>query len=1766
MTTKACSLAFVTLLLLSSLSIVIQPHDNPTDESKESELSDLFDGFFVGEHEDAWNMTPWPTVAVPEGFSYMSVIDYSDVGVLINNLSEESRTIGWAFVAARNISLDRVFIFNQSGTPVGETINREKFTTYFAEPFLEMLRNSSSASSLNYLVTTKGIPLRISGGADKASFDQELALLGGTYNSSIGANNWFNHGYGPLAGKEMNSFTRDEYGFFLVTRLTGYTVDTALELIERANNSLGERGTFVLDLATNRNGSGYKYWNDDLYAANLTLNGSMDIPVIFDEESEFITNISNVMGYASWGSNDGNWDTNRIPNSGFDTTDSAWGMGTRYWEHTLPAVNADESFSWNYQSQTKQGGSGALEGILDTNCSGQDGTNTAGLLAEYFDNSGISVGNTMPDLTTRQPNAIRVEPNLDWTSRGSAYPGLDSRFNTHWSGRFSGIVTVPETGNWTFYLESDDGSELWLNHSSLVQNHGMHGMRTVSNYINLTAGEHDLRVEFYQGGGPHGLRLFWEGPNQSKVIIPTSALSVSSLTVPQPEHLEHRWDFEEGTGSQTNDSSGNAHLSFYGMNSTNWDTCPGGSCLMFDGQDDYIEVDVDDWSGNFTVSQFVMTNTTNQPSYASTFASGDAAGSNASFQHMMQSAGWYLHNDQTNLFDVVTVERWAHLATVFDNGTVRQYFNGQYVGSTVASPGDFNNFDLYRMGVNRAGSSFFEGKIDRVLVYSTALSHSEVHQISREVLSNCQVYSGANQEITTIWQNVTLPENHTSHAWLLSSYGMIEGPIGGTYTLQVEARDASGTLLSTNRSTGKTFETNWNSDTLRFRPHPQAVSFNISIEVMITGFSQEGSLFLDTLKLRAIRPHMDWVNGSIAETAVSTGGRSFNWNTAYGQSLVADLIEDGVSGVKGYVYEPYLTAVGSPSVLLPAYASGYNLAESHAAASTVSGWMGVVVGDPKMAAYADLFHDINIVDARVIGDVNVGEPTLVQVIVENLGMAPSNGSLMIQSRIGNVVLNESSLAMPSGDQYGSRAILNLTFEPIQSGFFEIRIRYTNTSHEQHFGNNMISLSLFANDAPNIINAYCNAPTLTRGGYTVCTAQARDDSNVTAATMSWQIVPENESVNESLWTQQTMGKIDSSRWQATLTVPTDVELGEIALQIRVYDIANMSDKATYLNVTRIVDAPRTWYGPHVSDIDPPSWNHASTLPNKPNEGLLRHRLYTLTSCATDVDFDVMQAPPIFSSSRGTMTNTTSVVLHDANVYCYSSNLSLELGMSLEDIEIQVRSNDGSLLLERLLWIDDVNPEVSLFVADSNGSALDAVVGHGREQLIVQVSDIDDPITPFIGDVMVYWPGNEMFQIPLDIPRGVDTVTIPLSQIPTALESGELVIDITGNGLNGGTAQATLSIPFEFTLPKVVFFDVCDDEGSIRNMSFGQTATLVVGVHSDRPLETPSGRLSQSGRSIVAPLTDEPAWGEGITPDACTTDENSTDMEWYHFRIKVDTSFSDGPGKIVMNIRDVDRLPTSLTVEMMFQHAPTILGEFNSSTAMPGEDILVTLPVGDEDGLHTVICSFTIHDPSGTMLTQSAIMAGEEMYFESELSWIYPIPGSLANQTLTLEAGCLDEQGLRVTQTANITVGPQEACLNCTSDDSTQGESKQQDDARSLQTVALVGLLTLAIILGAVGFALRTNKNSTEELDWNVEEDTGHNVESLFDNDDLMDQTEAEPKQENPTESNTIPEGWTQEQYVQWLNGPTPEGWTTEQWADYVAEHTAKLDPHDIGTEG
>jgi uncharacterized protein (TIGR03790 family) len=111
-----------------------------------------------------------------------------------------------------------------------------------------------------------------------------------------------------------------------------------------------------------------------------------------------------------------------------------------------------------------------------------------------------------------------------------------------------------------------------------------------------------------------------------------------------------------------------------------------------------------------------------------------------------------------------------------------------------------------------------------------------------------------------------------------------------------------------------------------------------------------------------------WVNGALAVDFVSTNARTFerppkNWSigkwsdppetyfAGSPQSLIADLIHEGVTGVAGNVAEPYLGACVRPEILFPAYLGGHNLAESFYAALPYLSWQTVVIGDPLVAPF-----------------------------------------------------------------------------------------------------------------------------------------------------------------------------------------------------------------------------------------------------------------------------------------------------------------------------------------------------------------------------------------------------------------------------------------------------------------------------------------------------------------------------------------------------------------------------------------------------------------------------------------------------------------------------------------------------------------------------------------------------------------------------------------------------------------------------------------------
>ncbi len=109
--------------------------------------------------------------------------------------------------------------------------------------------------------------------------------------------------------------------------------------------------------------------------------------------------------------------------------------------------------------------------------------------------------------------------------------------------------------------------------------------------------------------------------------------------------------------------------------------------------------------------------------------------------------------------------------------------------------------------------------------------------------------------------------------------------------------------------------------------------------------SNDSAFSLDAYRRLRFQP------GSIAETFVSTSGRTFR-RTSGGQSLIADLIEQGLTGAKGYVSEPFTVALARPEILFERYTSGFNLAESFYMASPMAMWKDIVVGDPLCRPYA----------------------------------------------------------------------------------------------------------------------------------------------------------------------------------------------------------------------------------------------------------------------------------------------------------------------------------------------------------------------------------------------------------------------------------------------------------------------------------------------------------------------------------------------------------------------------------------------------------------------------------------------------------------------------------------------------------------------------------------------------------------------------------------------------------------------------------------------
>ncbi len=78
---------------------------------------------------------------------------------------------------------------------------------------------------------------------------------------------------------------------------------------------------------------------------------------------------------------------------------------------------------------------------------------------------------------------------------------------------FVGTLLVPADGEYTFTLDSDDGSRLSLDGKELLLYDGVHGVgKPVTKSIELKVGTVPIRLDYFQGIGGKGLSLVWSGP------------------------------------------------------------------------------------------------------------------------------------------------------------------------------------------------------------------------------------------------------------------------------------------------------------------------------------------------------------------------------------------------------------------------------------------------------------------------------------------------------------------------------------------------------------------------------------------------------------------------------------------------------------------------------------------------------------------------------------------------------------------------------------------------------------------------------------------------------------------------------------------------------------------------------------------------------------------------------------------------------------------------------------------------------------------------------------------------------------------------------------------------------------------------------------------------------------------------------------------------------------------------------------------------------
>jgi beta-glucosidase len=123
-----------------------------------------------------------------------------------------------------------------------------------------------------------------------------------------------------------------------------------------------------------------------------------------------------------------------------------------------------------------------------------------GLNAEYFKNRDLD----------GEPVLKRVDAHVDfdWSSAAPDEKMPREDYSVRWTGK----INVAEPGKYAFVLGSDDGSRFFLDGNEVINIWSNHSFERRVKTLDLTAGEHAVKVEYYQGTKDAKISFGWGRP------------------------------------------------------------------------------------------------------------------------------------------------------------------------------------------------------------------------------------------------------------------------------------------------------------------------------------------------------------------------------------------------------------------------------------------------------------------------------------------------------------------------------------------------------------------------------------------------------------------------------------------------------------------------------------------------------------------------------------------------------------------------------------------------------------------------------------------------------------------------------------------------------------------------------------------------------------------------------------------------------------------------------------------------------------------------------------------------------------------------------------------------------------------------------------------------------------------------------------------------------------------------------------------------------